>query len=276
MGRVAVKVMIRRETATADDSGVSETLGSILVFGIVVSGIAIILLFGMNILNNSKDQNNFQSVSQGFKVIQSDIKRTALEQMPVKTTRIHMDGGTIALDPSKTISITYNGKDSAGTYLGSIYSNIPTGYINYAASGTTNSISLENGGLWSREYDYDYVKAAPRIFLDPDNMLVLNVIRLDCSAEKFAGTGTINLFIKATSNRVLTYTGDPGAQPVTIIIQTSYPAAWSTAFNAINVPAGSTIVTTPGTDQVQVTISGVKKLIISEHTVKIDPMSIST
>lgn len=263
--------MAGKGRGSKNNAGVSETLGSILVFGIVISGIALILLFGMNILDDSKEISNFQNVEQGFKLIQSDIKRAALEQMPVKLTRIHIDSGTFSKDPAKTITITYHGKDVGGHWCN--YNDVPVGEITYQPAGLQNKISIENGGLWKTESGYDYVKSSPRIFMDSDGVLVVNVIRLDCAAEKFSGAGTINLLMKDSGSQVLTYyREDENLDQVTIDVQTSYPVAWSTAFQ--DNPAGTTVSTT--SDGVLITFLNVKKLIISEHTVHIDPMSISS
>ncbi|CAJ35817.1 DUF7289 family protein [Methanocella arvoryzae] len=255
-----------------DDKGVSETLGSILVFGIIVSGIAMILLFGTNILNNSKEISNFQNVEQGFKLVQSDIKRVAFEEMPVKLTRIHIDSGTISKDPAKRVTITYAGKDIENhTYVCDYDAQV--GEITYQPAGLQSSISIENGGLWKMEGGYDSMITAPRIFMSPDGVLVINVIRLDCEAEKFSGAGTINLYMKHLNSQVQAYDNPPaGNDEVKLEIQTNYPSAWSAAFK--DNPVDTTVSDT--SDGVEITFKDVKKLIISEHTVRIDPMSISS
>ena len=263
--------MTDKRRGVRDDEGVSETLGSILVFGIVVSGIAMILLFGMNILNNSKEISNFQNVEQGFKLIHSDTKRVAFEQMPIKLTRIHIDSGTFSKDPAKTITIAYHGKDANNQWCS--YNNIPVGEITYQPAGLQSSISIENGGLWKTESGYDYVISPPRIFMSPDGVLVVNVVRLDCAPEKFSGAGTINLFLKDAGSQVLAYErADQNLDQVAITIQTSYPDAWATAFEGN--PPGTTV--SPISDGVQITFLDVRKLIISEHTVHIDPLSVSS
>ncbi|HTX43666.1 MAG TPA: hypothetical protein VMC61_02970, partial [Methanocella sp.] len=61
-----------------DDKAVTETMGYILLFMIVLTAIALLLLFGNSIINNEKEKNNFQSVGQGFDIIQSDMKQVAL------------------------------------------------------------------------------------------------------------------------------------------------------------------------------------------------------
>ena len=267
-------MMMGQKTVTHADEGVSEVIGSILVFGIIIAGVAIVLLFGTNILNDSKEQNNFASVTQAYKVVQSDIKRAALEQMPVKSTRIHIDGGVASTDKSKTITIDYTGTDSSGSALGTTYNNIRVGEVHYQAGGTTNSIAMENGGLWSNEYGYDQIISPPRMYYDSANkVLVLNVIRLECNDEKFAGSGTVNLYIKSISTNVLTYTGSSGN--TRIVMQTSFPRAWASwadqTFGSITGYSNAV----PGTSDVTIIIPNVEKLVISEHIVHVEQMVIS-
>ena len=87
---------------TFDDSGVSESLGYILVFAIVLTGIAGIVFFGVTMLNDAKDRNNFQNVEQGLTVVQSDLKRVAMEKAPVKTTKMHVEGGVLSTNFSSS------------------------------------------------------------------------------------------------------------------------------------------------------------------------------
>ena len=94
----------------SEDEAVSETLGYILIFTIVLTCIAFILLTGNGVLSNAKSQNNFKSMEQGFSVLNSDLKQVALEGSPVKTTRIHMEGGSIsATNDTNRLTVVFNG-----------------------------------------------------------------------------------------------------------------------------------------------------------------------
>ena len=89
-----------------DDKAVSETIGFILIFAIVLTCIGIILLYGNQVLDVTKNENNFQSIQQGFIVLQSDLQQVALEQTPVKTSMIHLEDGTVFFNSTQGV-LTY-------------------------------------------------------------------------------------------------------------------------------------------------------------------------
>jgi hypothetical protein len=248
---------------TFDDMGVSESIGYILVFAIVLTGIAGIVFFGVNMLNDAKDRNNFQNVEQGFSVIQSDMKRVAVEKAPVKTTRIHVEGGAIVTNmTSGVVQVDFDGHTYRNT----------TGELTYRSSTGLKTISIQDGGLW-KSYGTnmsDVLVTAPRIFSSPENnAIVINVLRLNGSAESFATVGTINMVMKYGGNKLYTYNASVPSD-VTITVHTAYPNAWARYLSE----SIDSFVVTPvevTDDHVKMTISGVSEVVISEHTIEMAP-----
>lgn len=248
--------------AVNDDSAVSETIGYILIFMIVLTCIAFILLVGNGLLDTTKAQNNFKSMEQGLAVVSSDMKQVALEGTPVKTTRIHMEGGSIsAKEDTNAITITVDGAP--------IYNNINTGNIMFRSDKDNSIVSLENGGLWEKQgvNAGNIVVLKPRIYTTVDPVtnvrtLVLNIIRLDtASPSSVGGSATMDIMLEDKGTNVFSY---PYAtvKDVVITFYTDYPDAWSRFFEengAINLVVN--------TDSVTVTFPIISKLIISEHMV---------
>jgi hypothetical protein len=251
-----------------DDSGVSESLGYILVFAIVLTGIAGIVFFGVTMLNDAKDRNNFQNVEQGLTVVQSDLKRVAIEKAPVKTTKLHVEGGTLSTNfESSSIRVDFNGN---------VYDSI-IGNITYYSDTGLKKLSIENGGLWESSGDPwgDRGIAPPRVFSSSENdAIVINVIRLDGTNSAFSGSGTTSLIMEYLGNRVLNYTS-PVPADVTITVNTAYPNAWSRFIN--DSISGFTVTPVSVTDsQTKITISGVSRVIVSEHTVHLRPFILTS
>jgi hypothetical protein len=253
---------------TFDDNGVSESLGYILVFAIVLTGIAGIVFFGVTMLNDAKDRNNFQNVEQGLTVVQSDLKRVAMEKAPVKTSKLHVEGGTLSTNfSSASIRVDFNGY---------VYNNV-TGGITYYSNTGQKTLSLEDGGLW-KSYGGplgDVGIAPPRIFSSPANgAIVINVIRLNGTDSAFSGSGTANLIMEYVGNRVYTY---PAIVPsdVTITVNTTYPNAWA-RFIQDSISGFPVMPITVSDTQMKVTISGVSRVIVSEHTINIRPFILTT
>jgi hypothetical protein len=256
------------KTATFDDSGVSETIGYILVFAIVLTGIAGIVLFGVTMLNDAKDRNNFQNIEQGLNVVQSDMKRVALEKAPLKTTRMHVEGGTLATNITRaTVQVEFDGHTYSNT----------TGDITYYSNTGLKKLSIENGGLWKTyggQLD-DLVISQPRVYSSPENNeIVVNVVRINGTPSSFGGAGTVNLAMRYGGTAVYTY--DAAApSDVKLTINTAYPNAWGRLMQ--ETIDGFAVTSTDVTDSsIKLTISGVSRLVISEHTIEIAPFVLTS
>ena len=245
----------------ADENAVSETIGYILIFMIVLTCIGIILLYGNGLLDNAKDQNNFRSMEQGLSLVQSDMKQVAMDSAPVKTTKIHMSSGTLfENNTTGSLSIAY---DIYPTY------NNNTGSLSYASGHSYNSLSIENGGLWE-QYSDDMtgtVVTMPRIYgIDETNTLVINVIRINVGNLANGGSGTLNVMTKFNKTLVYDYT-NPAGKDVTISYNTKYPLAWKNFFENQSVDQAVFPVTNvnPTSNSIGLTIKNVKELIIVDH-----------
>jgi hypothetical protein len=245
-----------------DDIGVSESLGYILVFAIVLTGIAGIVFFGVTMLNDAKDRNNFQNVQQGLTVVQSDLKRVAMEKAPVKTSKLHVEGGSLSTNFSfSSLRVDFNGN---------VYDN-KTGDITYTSNTGLKTLSIEEGGLWMSYGGPpgDLGIAPPRIFSSPENnAIVINVIRLNGTDSAFATSGTTNLVMEYLGNRVYTYTAPPNTD-LTITVNTIYPNAWGRFIQ--DSISGFPLTINVTDTRMRATISGVSQVIVSEHTINLQP-----
>jgi len=239
----------------SDNSAVSEALGYILIFMIVVSCIAIILVIGNGVLDNAKSQNNFKGIEQGFMVVSSDLKQVALEGTPLKTTKIHLEGGSITANSSTNdITVTYNGHT---------YYNNKTGNITFRSSTSSGVIAIENGGLWEK-YDFtgsDIMVLKPRIFnISDTNTLVLNIIRLNASGSSIGGSATVSITLQDQGTNV--YPFNASSSDVEITLNTAYPQAWARFME----DSGAQV---SGLDDHSFTakFTSISKLIIIEHNV---------
>jgi len=257
--------------AVNDDNAVSETLGYILIFMIVLTCIAFILLAGNGVLDSTKAQNNFKSMEQGLTIVSSDLTQVALEGTPVKTTRIHMEGGSVSAkaDAASQITITYPDTN----FTNNPYPASNTGRIMFTSDKDNGIVSIENGGLWEKQgvSNGDIAVLKPHIYetVDPAThaqTLVLNIIKLDANPESsIGGSATMDVKLSYEQTRVYSYDASnaPTGKDVGITFDTKYPNAWERFFKEIDPSA----TVSHSDTQVTATFPQVSKLIISEHTV---------
>ncbi len=141
---------------------VSESLGYILIFAVVVGCIAIMYVVGSQIIDSNQASTSFQSMVQNFNVIRSNLMATASGSSPVMTTTLNVQHGSLALLPPAD-------SDNLIVVKFSSYPDIciPIGRLEYT-SQSSQRIALEDGAIITA-YDWDtqadsIVTQEPRLF----------------------------------------------------------------------------------------------------------------
>jgi len=239
-------------TTSSDDSGVSESIGFMLIFGIVIAGIALVTLYGYPLLLQQQTSADVKIMEKNMIVLQNDIKSLAYKSVPFKETSLKIGGGSLTVynssysQPSSTIEIN----DASGAsyflpYTGTT-SFIP-GELRYESVSAQTDVSLQNGAVVMRPRissggtSGSVMLAQPRWFFDaPTNTMVINLINIT-SATIMAkeGIGTVQMelvgepyynetFVPVNQNITIKYTPDAADD---------YSVAWDNyIWNTWNIP----------------------------------------
>jgi hypothetical protein len=73
---------MKERTLLSRESGVSETVGFLLVFGIVVTGIAMVTLYGYPALMQEQQNANVRNMERTLIILQNDLKSLAYKNVP--------------------------------------------------------------------------------------------------------------------------------------------------------------------------------------------------
>ncbi|MHC1611651.1 MAG: DUF7289 family protein [Candidatus Methanospirareceae archaeon] len=89
--------------------GVSEVVGYLLVFSIVVTIVSVIYVSGMPMVERTKENSALQSMKTVFITMQSNINKVAFGQSPVRTMKLNLIKGGISTNKNAG-TITVNGQ----------------------------------------------------------------------------------------------------------------------------------------------------------------------
>jgi hypothetical protein len=159
-----------------NEEAVSEVIGFIYIFAIVILSMSFIFVVGYPMLQSSMDESIFESTSQSFIVLQSNMKMVGFDQVPVKSMKIQLNGATISATRNSNLIIS---TESETIYNGEI------GEIEYQKND--KSLTFENGGVWKR-YPYGSIMiSGPRIYTGKDknviNFTTIGVISMQGGAS---------------------------------------------------------------------------------------------
>ena len=165
------------------ERAVSEVIGYSLVFGIVVIAIGLIYVAGVPALQSSKDTTQFKSVEQGFLILRTDLLKVALDQSPVRTTKLGTaEGGSLSSDPSAcklSLKVFESGTECFND-------TIELGNIEFASR--IGSVSCENGAVLTKYSSGSIMTSKPRMFNSTDQGNILfSLVKINDSFSSVGG-----------------------------------------------------------------------------------------
>ncbi|MDP2796509.1 MAG: hypothetical protein Q8N94_03255, partial [Methanoregula sp.] len=238
-------------------AGVSESIGFLLIFTIVIAGIGLVTLYGYPMLLQQQTSADEQIMEKNMIVLQNDAKSLAYKTVPYKETSLKIGGGTLTVYNSTYSPATSSIKiyDSSGTdFVDSFHS----GDLMYSSVSAGTDISLQNGAVVMRRHaeSGSVMLAEPRWFYDGQTKtMVINLVNITSTGMiAKTGVGTIQMALGETQFQktdildttplvppvFLEYSPDPySAVPVEL-----YSIAWDNYFQKT---LGMTLISgTPG------------------------------
>jgi hypothetical protein len=253
------------------ESGVSETVGFIIIFGLVMTGIALITLYGYPLLLQEQANANVKNMERNLIILQNDVKSLTYKNVPYQETTLQVSGGTLFVkqEPDNTTSGAYFEISGTGTPI-----RIYPGEIYFDSSDGQATVALENGAvhiIYRSSPNGSAMIANPRWYYDPINSTyVLSFIRINASADMSqTSIGSVKMHI-VDSNQ----TGpiDITSDTVTIKYHGShehnYRVAWYNYFKDPSLQIKNVNMT--GTNNATGTLDfNAKNLVIKEYNVTI-------
>jgi hypothetical protein len=226
-------LMVILQTTKSDEQGVSEAIGFMLIFTIVIAGIGLVTLYGYPLLLQQQVGADVKIMEKNMIVLQNDIKSLAYKTVPFKETSLKIGGGSLTVynsshsPPSSRMDII----DQSGTvYLNSFR----PGELRYESVSAQTDIALENGAVITRPRisPGSSMLAEPRWFYDSGtNTMVINLINItssDIMAKE--GIGTVQMTLGETSYQINQSIGVPIYIDYTPDSVQNYSVAWNNYF----------------------------------------------
>ncbi|MFB6071763.1 MAG: hypothetical protein ABEJ88_02225 [Halobacterium sp.] len=163
---------------------VSDTLGFVLVFGIIVSTVAVVYVGGFDALTGARDAQRFANTERAFDAIDANVEDLLVRGAPSRTTEIVLSDGTLTFGEPVSFNVTNGG----ATY----YSTTVTPIVYRADDG--DQLVYANGALFRQYGDRAVMFDEPRIS-DGDRLFVPYVVTRAAS-DSVATSGTRRLLVR--------------------------------------------------------------------------------
>jgi hypothetical protein len=173
--------------------GVSEAIGFLLIFTMVIVGIGLVTLYGYPLLLEQQTNADEKIMEKNMIVLQNDVKGLTYKTVPYKETSLKIGGGSLLLYNSSYTPSTITITDGATPLM----SPFQSGTLNYTSIGAQSEIALQNGAVVKRStlVGGSVMLAQPRWFYDaPTNTMVVNLITFNSTDTlSRSGIGTVQM-----------------------------------------------------------------------------------
>jgi hypothetical protein len=233
------------------EGGVSESIGFILIFSMVIAGIGLVTLYGYPLLLSQQTNANERIMEKNMIVLQNDVKSIAYKTVPYKESSLKIEGGALTVYKPTTPPVSKIDIGDCGGSSDEYVKAFQAGELRYYSASADSDISLQNGAVVMRKHTQpgSAMLAEPRWFYDAQtNTLVVNLIGFN-STDNIArsGIGTVHMTMgeinytyvsRITGDLCVVYTPDPDMD---------YSVAWDSYFMKALNNAPNVVVSRSGT-----------------------------
>lgn len=255
--------MTTRGIADNYEAGVSESIGFIIIFTIIIAGIGLVTLYGYPMLLQQQTSADEQIMEKNMIVLQNDLKSLAYKMVPYKETSLKVGSGSLGVYNTSGTTARFTISNTSGTI-----EDFPSGDLRYESTSAQTGISLENGAVVKRmlAQEGSTMLAEPRWFYDPPTKTaVIYLIGINSTeAMSRSGVGTIKMELDQTKTNSTSYDNPTGSQ---ICVQytpnpnANYSTAWGNYFQ------NSLGMSNPSSGKYCFPSNTVEKLVINKYEI---------
>ena len=189
-----------------DTRAVSEVVGYILVFSLVLGTITLVYAAGLSGLNDTRDAERITNAERAFDVLANNFQQMGRGEAPNRATEMKLAEAQLSTSDRRDVSISADGVDPAVARPVTIRYN----------PGSDTSIVYENGAVIRVDNGNAVMLEEPDFLFDDGNVVVRN-IEPQGSGQSIGGTSTTVLVrAERTSSDVLV---NDGSNPSDIVIK---------------------------------------------------------
>jgi len=264
---------MKNHAMRSNEQGVSESIGFMLIFTIVIAGIALVTLYGYPLLLQQQLGAEEKIMEKNMIVLQNDFKSLAYKTVPYKETSLKIGGGSLTVHNLSDSPSSLTISDPSNNYI----TNFRPGELRYESVSAQTDISPQNGAVVLRprisqgSTNGSVMLAEPRWFYDQTThtmvINLINITRTNLMAKE--GIGTVRMTLGNT-----TYISPPisPGNAVTVVYtpdpSNDYSVAWDNYFMKIPGMAHSG---TPGLGTaITYTLPPINTLVIKTYEVHIE------
>jgi len=202
-----------------DRRGVSEVVGFILVFTLVMSSVALVSVVGVDTLSNARSAEQIENAERAFDVLADNLASVYGGDAPRRATEMDLATAQLHTVDNVTLNVTATG-------AGTVTVEREVRPVLYRAQGDT-SLYYEAGAVIRTDRGGELVRRAPPLVVE-DDRAVVQLVALQSGHGEGVGSSTVRV-VTTAENRSIAVEDHTGAYDRVLVNVTSPRTdAWET------------------------------------------------
>lgn len=202
-----------------DDRAVSEVVGFVLVFSLVVMTVGVVYVSGFSGLENARDAERIGNAERAFDVLADNMADIYRNDAPSRKTSMNLAGSELKLGESTTFTVTVQDITDGGSPI--VYEADSRPLV-YSAIGADTEIVYEGGAVVRTNGQGGVMLNDPPVLVTDNQVLVSYVVLASAGgSQSVSGDSTVLVRGEKQGRGVLIADDDPSAKEVTFTIETT-------------------------------------------------------
>lgn len=186
-------------SAATADRGLSDVVGFVLMFGIILTSVGLVATFGLTELEDFDQNQQLDNAERTFELVARSLDELEESQATVRTDAIDLSGGTVTVSPSSSVTVNVTDSDTGTTTTESF----PLNSLTYETGNTL--IGYENGATYRlrKQSDGGIINHDPG-YVCSDGTAVLSFVTVESEENRqISGSGTLRITGRLTNSSLL-------------------------------------------------------------------------
>ena len=205
-----------------DDRAVSEVVGYVLVFALVVTTIGVVFTTGFGALQDAQGAEQVNNVERAFDVLDANFQDMYRDGAPSRATEMRLVDGSLGFGEPTTIDVAQGGETIDNLTV--------TAYPIEYDSGDGTQIVYVHGALIRAEGDGSVMLAEPNFILDDSHVVVSGMRTRPMSGSPTSVDRTETVLISGEHLRTDIATSESSNEPLNITVESRHVDAWESYF----------------------------------------------
>lgn len=207
------------------DRAVSDTVGFVLVFSLMIASVSVVTVVGMDGLRDVRDAERVNNAERAFDVLANNVEDVHRRGAPSRATEIKLADARLGPGERTTVRVWTGARNNDTVYGGAAFSPIV-----YTAGDTR--LTFEQTAVIREDPSGAAVVRPPTMLLDEDRTAIVVVRTTTADERTVSGSGVVLLRTVGERSSVETVTSDPADVTVEIESTRKRAPAWERALEA--------------------------------------------